>query len=656
MKTQAKSKDPFRWRLALVAGGLMVLAGAILGRAFVFQVVESERLAELARQEYRQTITLTPSRGIIRDRQGVVLAASVQVDSVYARPERLKDKRAASSGLAKALGLSRRAVLEALNRDQPFVWLRRQVEPEVAGRVRALNLAGVDVVPENRRYYPQRELAAHLLGFAGLDAQGLEGLEKAYDRALKGRLTRVWRSRDASGRPIYDRRQGRPPVGDGNDLILTLDKGIQYLAEKALGQAVAEHQAKGGLVVVLAPRTGELLASAAAPTFNPNVYASYPAETWRNRVITDAFEPGSMMKIFTLAAALEEGLVSPNTVIKCESGAWRVGGRVIHDVHPFDQLKLSEVLSRSSNIGAAKIGLSLGPRRLHRLLTRFGFDHPTEIDLPGESAGLINPAKRWQTIDTATASFGQGLSVTALQFAAAVAAVANGGVYMRPYVVSEIRDPQGRTIRRRQPQPVGRVMSARTAALMTAMMEEVVTAEGTGSKAAIEGYRVAGKTGTAQKLDPKTGTYSRKLYQASFVGFLPAQRPELVILVVIDEPQGSIYGGQVAAPAFKTVAEGALPLLGIPGGQRQLIQAKHSPMPGALPVSASRDEIDEALRQRRMPRLEGLSLRQALGVLSRLGLECVVEGEGYVVDQDPKPGQGLSGVKGCRLRLTAEMS
>ncbi len=660
MTRKAKEKrDWTKLRLYAVLAFLLLASVAVLGRAVQLQIIQHERLSNLARQEYQKTITLVPSRGLIKDRHGAHLAASVQVDSVYARPGQIENPAKAAKPLAAALGLSVGSVRRALSSSQPFVWLRRQVEPEAAARVRKLNLAGVGVLPESRRYYPQVELAAHLIGFAGLDAQGLEGLEKRYDKLLKGSTSRVVRMQDAKGRPIYDGRRRGGRISDGHDLTLTIDSGIQFLTEQALARAVADSGARGGMAVVVAVKTGEVLASAVLPTFNPNIYSRYPKETWRNRVVTDPFEPGSVMKVFTLAAALEEGLFDLDSVINCEGGAARFGGRTVRDVHPYQELTLAEVLKYSSNIGAAKIGLALGPERLRGNLSRFGFGRRTGVDLPGESAGLLRPAQAWRIIDTANIAFGQGVAVTALQLVSAVAAVANDGLMMRPHVVKEIRDAVGLMVRRIEPRPVGQIMSRRTARLVRRMMESVVADGGTGTRARPPGYRVAGKTGTAQKLDKATGTYSKSAYLALFVGYAPAVRPEVAVLVVIDEPRTSIYGGKVAAPAFAEIVHGALPLLGVQPSERGWLKAEAAgsnrvvkPAPAPKRAVAS-TKAAKAGRPKAMPALVGLSLRQALKVVSALGLKPVVTGSGYVVEQDPAPGQALRGVRTCRLKLEA---
>lgn len=662
MKRQAAKESGFNFRVRVVLlGTVMFLAvGTIVWRAVDLQILQADRLARLARQEHHKVVNLTPSRGLIKDRRGEVLAASVQVESIFARPARIKDVQAAARGLAGVLKTDRQKLVGLLSGKSSFVWLRRQVDPGTATKVRALGLAGVGVMPESRRYYPQLELAAHLIGFSGRDAEGLEGLERAYNATLKGRTSRSVVIRDAKGRLVSDPRSVREDREDGRDVVLTLDKTIQYLTEQALSRAVTDSGARGGMAVVLEVKTGRVLASAALPTFNPNIYRRYPESTWRNRVLTDPFEPGSVMKVFTVAAALEEGVFNTASVINCENGEAELGGRVVHDVHPHGELTLAEVLRYSSNIGVAKVGLALGPRKLRRNLNRFGFGRKTGFDLPGEHPGLLRSAGSWRTIDTANISFGQGIGVTALQLTSALAAVANNGVLLRPYVVAGIQDGRGNYVSRTRPTKVGLVMHPRTAAIVKRLMDDVVNAEGgTGSRARSASYRSAGKTGTAQKIDPEAGGYSKKNYLALFGGFAPVAEPMIAVLVVIDEPRTSIYGGSVAAPVFADIVEHALPLLGAPPAGTSLVRAAPAKS-GNITINPVRIDDSPAGRISQvggtMPVLIGMSLREALAVLAEMDMEATIHGSGQVVDQFPAPGSSVSGSPECRLTLAAEMS
>ena len=516
MTKGASKKDPFRLKLVMVMFCLVLGAASVVTKAFVLASLESDKLAELARSEYHQTVKVSPDRGLIYDRNGEELAVSVQVDSIHARPGLIKDRAGTASSLAKILGMDRRAVMRILNKRQPFVWVKRLVEPQVSGRIREMNLKGVGITPESRRFYPHRQLAAHLLGFTGIDSNGLEGLEKQYEEFLKGKGGKFDRKVDARRRPIYISGEAPTTTTKGNDLVLTLDKRIQYLLERSLKDAVRSHQARSGMGLALVPATGEILASAAVPGYNPNAFSSAPPQNRRNRIITDPFEPGSTFKIFTLAAALEAGIVNSNTLIDCENGKYAIGANTIHDTKPHRKLKLDDVLKLSSNIGAAKIGLALGPKRIHRALTDFGFGKTTGVDLPGESRGLLSQPERWTRIDTANIAFGQGVAVTAVQLAAAVGAVANKGLLMRPYLVKEIIGPKGETLKRISPRPVGRVMSPATAAKLVKMMERVVE-EG--------GYRDPGPPqrlpgGREDRHRPEAGPGQGGLFQRSSPGHL----------------------------------------------------------------------------------------------------------------------------------------
>ena len=559
--------------------------------------------------------------------------------------------------------MKRSAVLKTLNRSQPFVWVKRLVEPQAAEAVAKLKLPGVGITQESRRFYPYRQLAAHLLGFTGIDSNGLEGLEKEYEEFLKGEGGKFNRKVDARRRTIYVSGETTSTVTKGSDLVLTIDKRIQYLLERSLKEAVKAHGARSGMGLALVPATGEILASAAVPGYNPNVFSTAPPQNRRNRVVTDPFEPGSTFKIFTLAAALETGIINPNTLIDCEDGRYALGSNTIHDTKPHQKIKVKEVLKVSSNIGAAKIGLALGPERLHKKLTQFGFGRLTGVDLPGESRGLLASPGRWTKIDTANISFGQGVAVTAMQLAAAVGAVANKGILMRPYLVKEIIGPRGRTVKKIQPRAVGRVLSQGTATKLIKMMEGVVEEGGTGQRAALSGYQVAGKTGTAQKLDPVKGVYSNDHHLAVFVGLVPADDPALVLLVVVDEPQDSPFGGVVAAPVFASVAEQALPLLGVPSrnSRQRWVQAaaaqaveRTGKEAGAGSPEIIRPGQDKGNNDRRMPQLVGLSMRDALKLVTDLGLRPEIKGSGKVVWQSPPNGRDLKGIDSCRLVLKTE--
>jgi cell division protein FtsI (penicillin-binding protein 3) len=442
------------------------------------------------------------------------------------------------------------------------VWVKRQASPKEVNLVKDLSLAGITFVPEHNRYYPQRSLAAQVLGFTGIDGYGLEGLEFAYNDQLKGGVDHYTIVRDALGANV---NADNPIDGDnsGNNLVLTIDATIQYQAEKALAETVNQTKAKSGMVVVMNPRSGALLAMVNIPQFNPNAFADYHKATWRNRVITDPFEPGSTLKIFLAAAALDSGVSTANTIYYCEKGTYRVGSNIVHDIKSHGWLSLQQIIKYSSNIGAIKVGEKLGPKALHTYLGAFGFGQKTGIDCPGETPGSLPHYKRWSQIDAGAIAFGQGIAVSALQLAQAVSVIANDGVLMQPYIVQAVTDANGAPIKSYAPRRKRRVISASTARMVARIMKTVTTEEGSGINAALDGYSVSGKTGTAQKI-ADTGTYAKDRYISSFVGFTPTVNPAAVIVVIIDEPQKAYYGGIVAAPVFRRIAHETLSYLNIP--------------------------------------------------------------------------------------------
>jgi len=586
-----------RLRLKLVFGVFLLCWGVLVWRVSNLQIYERDRLVRIAEGEYHQRIELRPVRGDIFDRYGEKLAVSLRLDSIFAEPPRIDDPPAAAARLAGILKMDRRDLLERLTKKSCFVWLKRQVDPEQAEAVRAAGLSGVGLLKEGRRFYPNLTLAGHVLGFVGIDTQGLAGLEVAYENRLRGRTLYQFVERDALGRTFQDRLSQDFPDPKGGNLTLTLDRRVQYIAETSLEAAVDRYQARAGMAIVVRPKTGEVLALAVMPRFNPNDYARYPAFLRRNVSLTDAFDPGSTFKVFLVAAALEEGVVAPDDEINCENGAYTIGARVVHDAHPHGVLTVANVVKYSSNIGAVKISHRLSPSCFFEYMNRFGFGEKTGIDLPGETEGLIRPPARWREIDAANLAFGQGLTVTGLQLVMAMAALANDGVLMRPYIVSRIQSPAGRLLYQARPQAVRQAVSPETAAKLRLMLRSVVEEGGTGTQAEAEGYPAAGKTGTAQKLDPATRHYSRTKFFSSFVGFLPYDRPELAILVALDEPRPQYFGGVVAAPVFKEIGQKVLPLLNV----------APAPTPPALTPP---DETTQAARVHTHPQGPGPRLKE----------------------------------------------
>ncbi|CAH2032244.1 penicillin-binding protein [Trichlorobacter ammonificans] len=658
-----------RIRILMVAGLFSCAFVAVAVRTFSLQVLQHEHLVKMAERQHQRTVPLTPARGGIYDRSGASLAVSLEMDSLYAEPRRIKNPETVAAILAPLLDISEQELLRKLSSDRGFIWIERQISPETAARIRQMKLTGIGFAKESKRFYPNYEVAAHVLGFTGLDPEGLEGLERRYDSTILGKGGYLVTERDALGRDVAVKSAVVTDASPGKNLILTLDKNIQYLAEKELTKAVQSSGAKSGMVIVAEPATGKILAMANYPTFNPNSYNQYQPFQLRNRAVADSFEPGSTLKIFLLAAALEEKIVSPQNSINCENGRYSFGGRIIRDDHPKGRLTVAEVLKYSSNIGSAKIGLKLGDDRLHRYLTSFGFGQKTGIDLPGEVSGSLRPVNRWYGSDIATISFGQGISVSALQLVAATSAVANGGTLMKPYLVERITDTNGQTIQSFSPQALRRIVSPSTAASVTRMMEGVVAAGGTGTNAALEEIKVAGKTGTAQKADSHGKGYSSTRRTASFIGFVPSDKPLMTILVVIDEPRTSPYGGVVAAPVFREVAINSLCYLKAISGSSHGSAEVCAPVKKAAQVKGSEETAQPVIPRAAgitlvdtdtdrgpvsvllMPDFTGMSMRRVLQVMEKHQLNIQVRGNGRVVEQHPQPGQKIQGSDGVWVRL-----
>lgn len=551
-------------RLRILILGLMFTLGfaVIGGKALLLQVYDGLWLSRKATGQIEDSLKAVGKRGTIFDRRGHEMAVSIDVTSIAVRPRQVKDAETTVRELARVLKKKPAEIKERLAGGKPFVWVKRQATPREADAVKELRLPGVEFVAESNRFYPNRGLAAHVLGFAGMDGRGLEGIEFYYDRGLRGTETSVKVLKDARG---HDFQTETPSdnEGAGKNIVLTLDHGIQFITETALNDAVASSRARSGMAVVMEPRTGAVLALALAPAFNPNAYEEAKKPLWRNRAITDPFEPGSIMKIFVAAAALEHTNLSPQTTFNCENGAYRIGKHTVHDVHRYGVLSLQDIIKFSSNIGAAKIGEKVGPEKLYQSLRLFGFGQKTGIDSPAETTGLLMPSKKWTGIDTAAISFGHGVSVSAVQLITAVSAIANDGVLMKPRMVQAVTDPQGQILQQFEPEEVRRVISVETARTVREIMQTVVLPGGTGVQAALEGYTACGKTGTARKVD-ENGQYSNERHLASFIGFAPVENPRVAVLVVIDEPKGQIYGGAVAAPVFKKIAQTTLNLMNVP--------------------------------------------------------------------------------------------
>ncbi len=624
----------------LVAGSVIgVGLLLVLSRLVQFTVVQSEQLARQAASQHSQRLTVTPRRGAIVDRNGELLALSIPAESLFVRPRKLPVNVAAHvPALAEAIHASTQEVNTTLHSLAPFVWLKRQATPQEAAQVRALGLTGIDSLETQRRFYPHGPLAAPLLGFANIDAQGLEGIERVYDEYLQGESAEVVQERDALGRSILAQGVELPP--EALNVRLTLDIDLQYLAQRELEKAVQTTGARAGTVIILDPQTFAVLALAHIPTFDPNSPKSVPDEARRNPAISDPYEPGSTLKVLLAAAALDMNLVRPEDQIFCELGHYQVGKYTIHDHHPYGWLSFAQVLQHSSNIGAAKVGERLGKETYQKYLRGFGLGQKTGIDLPAESPGLLASVKDWSRINLVTASFGQGVAVTPLQLVSAYATLANDGVFMRPYVVQEVLNADGKVVMANSPQRRWQAVHSETAHRLLQLLEKVVEKGGTGWRARIAGVRVAGKTGTAQKVN-QNGGYSAHGRIASFIGIVPADQPRLVILVAIDEPKTGVYGGEIAAPVFQVIAQQALAQLGIIGDQERPTlpgaptpvtltagqsSARHAPGRGVTIPQAAATPVGA-------PSFLGMSLREAMLTAQRNGWHISPMGSGYVTGQ-----------------------
>jgi cell division protein FtsI/penicillin-binding protein 2 len=656
-------------RVRFLAIALLLWASVVVARLAELQLAEGSRYRARAQRQQERRIEVSPLRGSIFDRAGRPLAVSVEVSSVYAIPDDVKDAEATARALARHLAVPEATLLARLQQKKGFVWIARKIDRAAATALKKAKLPGIHLVGETKRSYPKGSLAAALLGYVGLDDKGLGGLEHSYDEIIRGKPGEIVALTDAR-RSTYGEAvvaNGRPPQ-EGASLVVSIDSGIQFAAEQALSEVVAESQAKSGVVVLLDPADGSILAMATAPGFDPNDYGRYPADGRRNRAVADAHEPGSTFKIVTGAVALQNGVVTLDETIDTGDGTIRVGNVVIseHDRKRYGALTLAGVIEHSSNVGIIRVGLRLGPQRLWAGATALGVGRATGIDLPGENSGIFRKPERWSMLSNATISMGQEVSLTPLQLARVAAAIANGGKLVRPRLVRRIAHPDGR-VETFEPPPAERVLSEETARTVRDLMVGVVE-HGTGRKAAIPGFAVAGKTGTAQKAG--IGGYLPGRYVSSFVGFAPSENPRIVGLVLIEEPRGGrYYGGDIAAPVFSRVVSQALGILRVAPEEQRLPETLlastsaekiHYPegivpasvrgalVPAALPAPA----IEEpAVSGEGAPSAVGLSARQALALFARHGLSARVVGSGFVVEQIPAPGAPVRPGSLCTLRL-----
>jgi cell division protein FtsI (penicillin-binding protein 3) len=662
-------------RLRFFALGLAVWSAFVVGRLINLQIVQGGKYRARAQRQQERRIEVAGRRGPILDRQGRQLAVSIEVSSVYAIADEVEDARAAGFALAPALGIPGPKVAEKISQAKGFVWLARKIDPTAADQVRQLKLKGIHLVAEPKRFYPKGTLAAAVVGYVGLDDNGLAGLEYAYEGSVAGKPGEIVALTDARRSTYGEAEDTGRPAQEGAALLVSLDSGLQFAAERELEATLRELDAKSGSAVVLDPWTGEILAMASAPGFDPNEYGRFSGETRRNHAIADAYEPGSTFKIVTGSTALEKGVVRLDEIFDTGHGMIRIGRITIKEDkhHDYGALTLAGILQHSSNIGIIHVGLRLGPQRLFDGASAFGVGKATGVDLPGEAAGIFRPLSRWSALSNASISMGQEVAVTALQLARVSAVIANGGMLVTPHVVTAIRHPDGRVEKPKAPEPV-RVLSEETARSVREMLQGVVE-HGTGTTAAIPGFTVAGKTGTAQKAGP--GGYQPGRYVPNFVGFVPADNPKLVAVVVVEEPRGKYYARDVAAPLFARILSQALDILRIAPTEQRLpstvLASNEGPVaypagvvpvsvrggdaaaeeaPIAMPVTAAVPGAAAPASGPITPDVLGLSARQALAVFARIGVTARLSGTGFVVSQEPPAGAPLRPGEPHSLRLS----
>src|SRR6202790_4963360 len=678
-------QDRVHVRLLIIAGVALLWMGAVLGRLTYLQLFRhSDYLARALRQQQR-SFEITPERGAIYDRNGRPLAMSVPVDSAFGVPAEIADEHLAARLLSGVVGVPQEVLEARFESSRSFVWISRKLPPEKAEAINRLNLKGVYLQKENQRFYPKRELAAHVLGFVDLDEKGLQGIERELDSQIRGKSERIVVMADARRR-WFDGSETRRERGAS--VVLTLDEKIQYTAERELAAAMAKTRAAAGTVIVMNPNTGEILALANWPKFNPNKASDAGSDTWMNPAVSAIYEPGSTFKLITLAAAFDHGITRPDEVFDCENGAVYISGHRIRDHKPFGLLTVADILAKSSNVGAIKIALRLGAPKFYDYIRAFGFGTTTGVELPYESRGRVARLEDWKPISVGSISVGQEIGATPVQLITAVSAIANGGLLYKPRIVSELRRDEKAFPAEGELAPTEpkRVIRPETAATLRQLMEGVVL-HGTGTAAHLDGWTSAGKRGSAQKIDPVTGRYSATQFIASFTGFAPINNPAVTILVSLDSPVGLHEGGQVAAPVFKRIAEQILAYLDVPRDvplNPKLIQTaerKHAsgdtsaledfsvvdfsgqpdPSPAASQTAGANGPehadfkkpiLTVAVDQGgdiEVPDFSGKTMRDVTDIALRLGLEPVLVGSNLATNQTPAPGAKVR--RGARITV-----
>jgi cell division protein FtsI (penicillin-binding protein 3) len=664
-RTVEKDDNSLTAKRIFVVGAVIALSfGVLVCRALTFRLKDNDQIDKVAMRQYRTAVTQSTRRGKIFDRKGRELAFDVPVDSVFANPREIESPVKAAEVLSSVLGVERSKLLERFSANRKFVWVKRRVDEKQSAKVEDLNLKGVYKMRENARFYPGKTLASSVLGAVGFDSEPLGGVELAYDKHLSTRKGATNLRRDARGHLYLSPTDDEKP--EVHNAWLTIDSTLQYITERELEQGVKKSRSKGGAAIVVDVKNGEILAMASYPGFDPNEYSKYPFSHWKNRAVSDVYEPGSTFKVVVVAAALNAGVVKPDDVFDCENGRLRVANHVIGDTHPYKKITVADIIKVSSNIGSYKVEQQLGKEGVYDAIRNFGFGKVTGFDLPGESVGILAPVSKWSPLQFATIAFGQGIAATPLQMTMAFAAIANGGTLFKPYLVKQIISEEGVVTYEGRPEITFNPITPATAKMVREMLVRVVGEGGTGKLAYSSEYSMAGKTGTAQKADPKTGKYAKGKYNSSFVGFAPAKNPMIAVYVGMDEPADQLYyGGQIAAPVFKNISEAALKYAKVPAevltvSQDVYEQLPPSAIPGELAII---DDLDapaqigervfsaEGEKKWKMPDLRGLTFRDVLAASKDVEIEWNFVGSGVAVKQSIEAGNTVSSGNVCKVEF-----
>ncbi len=622
MGNRRRGKTKF-YLVSILITGLFLVLGY---RSFELQVLQRDSLSLRAEKQHSRTYKVPAIRGIVYDRNERPLATTIPATSIYLRPGEIKDPHKLSTAISQPLGLSRKKLLGLARSDKPLVWIKRGQDNKTAQKIREMNIPGIGFVEGSKRIYPNGPLLGQVLGFTDIDLKGIEGIEYGFEKILAGEPVTVKIRTDAKGRNLsgISHNPKRRPT-KGNNIVLTVDSKIQHIVEAELEKGIKKMEAERGAALLMNPETGEILAMASYPFFNPNHFSTFPEKVRRNLPVWLSFEPGSTLKAFLAATFIEEKMGDENTRYDCENGSRKIGSNTIRDTRSHGILTVSETIAYSSNICAWKIGETLGKKRLRDSLVNFGFGKKNGVDLPGEATGRIQKLRHWGNIELATISFGQGISVTPIQLATALSSIANGGYVMKPYIVDKVVSPQGKIIMRGRPEVVKRVVSYDTASKITRILEQAVRS-GTGTNASIPGYRIAGKTGTAQIPDPETRTYHKDRYISSFIGFAPADDPHLTLVVIVENPRKHTHGGTVAAPIFRSITEKVLFYMGVAPNEKML---------------------EETI----MPDMVNKSARAVMKWAEKEEISVRFIGSGYVVSQHPPSGKKIRRGTDCTFTL-----